>query len=655
MPCEQPTVSDRSEAIIAKYCICQKIFCGYDTSVKKILIIISLTFLAFVAFFVIDVYQTVSGNPNTTYGHLILKDRTWKIITDKWRTWGYSLLYSGSLTTDLVRNIVEIEDARYYKHSGVNLNAKIASLWQNIQAGWVVRGGSTITEQYTKNAYYSNSSRTIIQKLREAIGAIIIEMRYTKDEILSKYLGAVYMGNGLYGIATVIGAHPDDDSTLDIITRLKYPNISESNRDTVLAYRARISDRIGKKWNQTHLEQKIQKPSIDTYPIVTNRVDSEVSIYCSGYSSTLVIWVIQIPSELCESNEVNLTLTIDSGLMDESLRIARWALRSLERENVTNASIYITDPVSDTILAYIGNTNPSEQIDMITRRRSVGSLLKPFIYLLALQKWADTEDYLLDDRTAYETSEAGKYYIPENYNPRSYGPIRLREALGNSLNAATVRLTDTLGISQVYDFLRGHGLSLDHDTGYYGYGISLGTVETTMENIVDTYGILLDYSNADIWQIGQILSDSRNRSRTFGISSILNTSIPLPVKTGTSTDFRDNWTISYSPNAIIGVWVGNSDGSPMWDVSGVSWAGPIWHGIAEYMIAKGYIKANRSPIPSWLQQIAICLDTPCLRKELLYTTKSESPKSRPSEWVYFRSDFFGKISRDEMEKWEIRE
>ena len=84
-----------------------------------------------------------------------------------------------------------------------------------------------------------------------------------------------------------------------------------------------------------------------------------------------------------------------------------------------------------------------------------------------------------------------------------------------------------------------------------------------MENIVDTYGILLDYSNADIWQIGQILSDSRNRSRTFGISSILNTSIPLPVKTGTSTDFRDNWTISYSPNAIIGVWVGNSDGSPM--------------------------------------------------------------------------------------------
>jgi penicillin-binding protein 1C len=124
----------------------------------------------------------------------------------------------------------------------------------------------------------------------------------------------------------------------------------------------------------------------------------------------------------------------------------------------------------------------------------------------------------------------------------------------------------------VYDFLRGVGLDLDHDVGYYGYGISLGTVELTMENIVDSYRSLTDMYDPNQWQIAQVLSDSRNRARTFGISSILGTSIPLPVKTGTSTDFRDNWTISYSPSAIIGVWVGNSDGSSMGDVSGVSGA-----------------------------------------------------------------------------------
>ena len=623
--------------------------------VKKIILFISLVIFVFVAFFVIDVWTIVSKNPNTTYGHLILRDRTWKIITDKWRTWGYSLPYSGSLTTDLVRNIVEIEDARFYEHSGINMTAKIASLYQNLWASAIVRGGSTITEQYIKNAYYSGAPRTIIQKIREAIGAIIIENKYAKDEILRKYLGVVYMGNGLYWITTVMNNNADDDMILDVITRLKYPNTSESNRDTVLAYRARISDHIGKKWSQTHLGEKIQKPSIDTYPILTSRVDSEIYRYCSGYTNTLKKWATTIPSNICESNTVNLSLTIDSGLMYESLRITRGVIRWLERENVTNASIYIIDPRSDTILAYIGNTNPSEQIDMITRHRSVGSLLKPFIYLLALQKWADTEDYLLDDRTAYETSQAGKYYIPENYNPKSYGPTRLREALGNSLNSATVRLTDTLSIPVVYDALRSVWLALDHDVGYYGYGISLGTVELTMENIVDSYRSLLDMRDPDKWQIAQVLSDPRNRARTFGLSSILSTSIPLWVKTGTSTDFRDNWTISYSQAAIIGVWVGNSDGSSMGDVSGVSWAGPIWHGIAEYMITAGYIQPNISPVPSWLHQIAICLDTACLRQELLYTQKSKSPKSRPSEWIYFRSDFFGKISVDEMQKWKIQE
>jgi penicillin-binding protein 1C len=122
----------------------------------------------------------------------------------------------------------------------------------------------------------------------------------------------------------------------------------------------------------------------------------------------------------------------------------------------------------------------------------------------------------------------------------------------------------------VYDFLRSVGLDLDHDAGYYGYGISLGTVELTMENIVDSYRSLIDTTDPSKWQIAQVLAGARNRARTFGISSILNTSIPIPVKTGTSTDFRDNWTISYSPSAMIGVWVGNSDGSSMGDVSGVS-------------------------------------------------------------------------------------
>lgn len=208
---------------------------------------------------------------------------------------------------------------------------------------------------------------------------------------------------------------------------------------------------------------------------------------------------------------------------------------------------------------------------MIRRRRSVGSLLKPFVYREALRDGADTEDMILDTFRAYPTDQ-GKDFIPFNYIPTSYGPLPLREALGNSLNSATVRITEQLGLENVYRAFREIGLDLEHDIGYYGYGLSIGTAELTLENIVESIPSLLDMSDMNNFLIMQALRDPSNRARTFGESSILNSSIPLPVKTGTSTDFRDNWAISYHPHAIIGVWVGNNNHQSMRDISGITGA-----------------------------------------------------------------------------------
>lgn len=143
-----------------------------------------------------------------------------------------------------MKDIITIEDARFYQHHGINIEAKIAGLYQNFQAGGVVRGGSTITEQYIKNAYFAGKPRTILQKIREAIGAVIIENRYNKNEILQKYLSTVYMGNGLYGIENMIEEKLNDDTILDIITKLKFPNISDSNKSSVIVYRDRVSEKI---------------------------------------------------------------------------------------------------------------------------------------------------------------------------------------------------------------------------------------------------------------------------------------------------------------------------------------------------------------------------------------------------------------------------
>lgn len=627
-------------------------------SMKKALSIVISSIIIMIFWVYLSVWSDLKNPPSPDYGHILLMDRHGITLTDISRPGGYQIDYSGSLSTDLIRGILEIEDARFYEHSGVNTRAKIASLYQNIQAGMIVRGGSTITEQYIKNTYYPWAPRTMMQKIREAIGAIIIENNMTKEQILREYLSTVYMGNREYGIQTQIQKWTDP---IEIISRLRYPNISDLNRERVIAYQSGIEERlrVAGIWFSSSSFQlpnpNSQLPTSNSYPYITERVERERRSYCKWETNTLNQWTYSIPENICHTQDIELKLTIDRDLMQQALMISKGVLQSLSEKKVGNASILIMSPKDNTILAYIGNTKASEKIDMITRRRSVGSVLKPIIYLLALRSWADAEDYLLDDKIPYETGVEGRYFVPENYNPRSYGPIRIREALGNSLNAATVSLTDTLGLSRVYDFLWSSGVDLDHDIGYYGYGISLGTVETTLENIVDTYGrVLTDFTDPDVWQIAEILRDPRNRARTFGISSILGTSIPLPVKTGTSTDFRDNWAIWYTPEAIVWVWVGNTDGSPMGDISGVSGAWPIWHHITEYMIERDMISKKNIPPPVWIKQIAICLDTPCLRRELSYTRKSESPKSRPIDGIYFESDFFGGVSQETSEKWKMQ-
>lgn len=182
----------------------------------------------------------------------------------------------------------------------------------------------------------------------------------------------------------------------------------------------------------------------------------------------------------------------------------------LQKENIKNAAILIWDNRHQKVIAYIGNRSNiggENAIDMITQRRSVGSVLKPFLYGLAFDRGYDGESLVLDDTRIYETDDSTKKYIPENYVPKSYGPISLREALGNSLNSAAVRLSESLGIGAVYDQYMKNGLDLDHDAGYYGYGIALGSVELTLENIVRGYDHLTDLKTPTNFLLFQILSE----------------------------------------------------------------------------------------------------------------------------------------------------
>lgn len=633
---------------------------------KKPFFLFTFTIFLGGIFFVWDALAPIGNTSESTYGSLIIYDAWWRLITQKWRSDGYMQNYTWDLDGRIFDAIIEVEDKRYEQHFGIDIWAKSAWIMENIRAWAIVRGGSTLTEQYIKNTYYRGKPRTIRQKIREAIAALYIESTQPKDEILRNYLDNIYFGNRIYGLQTALDTYfggksidtLTDDDILDIITRIHSPNISESNRESVLTYRADVAHRLWWTVWETTLFAPVTPRYIDTYPIVTARIMRAIEWYCRYGEWELEKWTQEIPTDICTPGKQVLHTTLIGALQEYGLDIIQKTLQSIEKENVTGAAIYIYHPIEKKILAYIGNRwvyESEKSIDMIVRKRSVGSILKPFIYLMALRKWAELDTLILDDTRIYPTGIEGRGFIPQNYNPKSYGPVRLREALGNSLNSATVRISESLGIGRIYDFFVHVGIDMDHDAGYYGYGISLGTVEASLANIVESYGYLTQTWDIDIFLIKKALAEKKNRSKTFGISSILNSSLDLPVKTGTSTDFRDNWAISYHRDAIIWVWVGNADGSAMGDISWVTGAGPIWHTLAEYMISTGLIRPYREDTPDGVSETLICLDTHCLQRERTYMKNPDSIESRILSKSYRIQDFFGVITEEEKRKWNIEE
>lgn len=602
--------------------------------------------------------------PQQEFWSIHLSDMKWDLLTSKWLPGWYMDAWTGSLDTRLIELIISVEDRRFYDHSGVDMYGKIGSLLENIKAGKIVRGGSTITEQYIKNAYFPGEKRTIWQKIKEGGTALVMEQRRSKDAILRSYLNSLYFWENLYGLSAIIEAYGwqnnlSDDDIIDIATLIKYPNITENNSAKVMEYRTLLWKRFALWSDETGLYDIRAKKSFDRFPLVTRRIMKMIDVYCQDKNpKELIKWVKdEVPKDICDGWTKRLQLSIDANLMEYTRLTLESVLQGMKEKNVTNGAVYIYSPRDNKVLAYIwsrsSTSNKSSEIDMIQEKRSVGSILKPFVFLAALELWYDGNEFILDDTKTYPTGQGTKVFVPMNYTEKPFWPIRLSEALGNSLNSSTVRLTEELGIGQVYSTFQRFWLELDHDSGYYGYSLVLGWPELTLENIVESYTKLVNTSDANLFLLANILKDPMNRAKTFGVSSILGTSLPLPVKTWTSTEFRDNWTVSYDPSAVIGVWVGNSDNSSMLDVSGVSGAWPIWHNLAEYMIARGMIVKHPQKIPPSIKEIAYCLDSRCVRQDLRYGKDGTTQKSRPLDRLFYEWDFVTRLTEEEMEKWKI--
>src|SRR5579863_2170220 len=277
---------------------------------------------------------------------------------------------------------------------------------------------------------------------------------------------------------------------------------------------------------------------------------------------------------------------------------------ALERYHVTGAAALVVDNRSGEVLAYVGSPDYFSDSalgrnDGVQALRQPGSSLKPFTYELALENGTIRSTTILPDVPSAYALPDGKLYAPGDYSGRFSGPVRVRYALANSLNVPAVRVLSNLGVEPFLARLRALGFAhLDHPPSYYGLGLTLGSGEVSLWENVQAYvalargGSFLPLhltpgnptprsigDSADWALVTDMLADAHARVHSFGLHSVLEMPFPAAVKTGTSSDFHDTWTIGFTRDYTVGVWVGNFDGSAMRGVSGVTGAGPLWNRI----------------------------------------------------------------------------
>lgn len=498
-----------------------------------------------------------------------------------------------------VNAVIDTEDRTFAEHHGVSIRGTLRALYQNVTSGRVISGGSTITQQLIR--IRRQSSRSLFSKILETYFAIRLEERMTKEEILEAYLNSAYFGHQAYGLQaaakTYFGkaAHELSLSETSLLIGLLQSPSGYDPFQNFQKARERQKTVLEAMRSQGHItedqQQEAEKSEIQLAP---DRTEIEAPHF--------VFWVLNrdIPDDVTE-----IRTTLDLGLQHQAERAVSNQLEALQHSNVTSAAVVILDAQNGDILAMVGSADYFEEkhdgaVNVAISPRQPGSAIKPFTYALALAK-GDTAATTVADVEAQFLTQEGNPYVPRNYDYEEHGLVRYREALANSYNISAVKILERVGVSSLLQLLRSAGVtSMRESPQHYGLALTLGDAEISLLELTRAFAIfprggrtLTERSflsdNPDsgrsvlnpqvAWLISDILSDDNARLQQFGDQSALNFDFPVAVKTGTTRNSRDNWTIGYTPERVVGVWVGNADNSPMQGTSGVTGAGPIFHDV----------------------------------------------------------------------------
>ncbi|MCC7207486.1 MAG: penicillin-binding protein 1C [Anaerolineae bacterium] len=530
----------------------------------------------------------------------------------------------------LIDATLATEDRNFYRTPGVDLEGVLRALWINVQGGEVLAGGSTITQQVARNLLLDpdqRAERTLRRKLREMILALRLAGAYSKDEILALYLNQSYYGNLAYGVQAASRVYFNKDvHELDLAECAMLAGLTQlpGIHDPL------TNPQAAKDRQRIVLDLMVRNGSLSAEQ--AEMAAAEPLQFGSGQIAiraphfVVAVWEQlkrDYPGPLYQGGlTVATTLDLDWQTLAET--VARRHIDDLNHpaaggisHHASNAALVALDPATGQVRAMLGsvdyfNESISGAVNMAVTPRQPGSTLKPFTYALSFDPgrpdpWTPAT-MLLDVNTPFVTQRL-QSYTPGNYGNVEHGPVLIREALASSYNIPAVIALDHVGLRPLLDFLHRLGISTLNDPTKLDLSVTLGGGEVRLLELTAAYAAfanegrtvtprlildIRDASGAVLYQwtppaseqildprvaylITDILSDNYARLPAFGDHSPLEIGRPAAAKTGTTTDFRDNWTVGYTPDVVVGVWVGNADNTPMVNVTGVSGAGPIWN------------------------------------------------------------------------------
>ncbi len=519
---------------------------------------------------------------------------------------------------------IAIEDKNFYKNPGVDWRGILRSIYVDILHGSASQGGSTITQQFVRNAILTRE-KTLTRKIKELVLAIEIGQKFSKDDILKLYLNEIPYGQNAYGIQAAAQTYFNKDAKdLDLAQAAYLASLPQApslynpngpNRDKLNARKNIVLDAM---YDQGYIT-KDQRDSAKAEKVTFSKTkDTGANFAIAGHFIQYVEQQLaeKYGEQTLEAGGLNVVTSLDWNLQQIADQAVKDGVaRNIKYNKANNAGLVAMDPKTGQVLAMVGsvdyfNEAIDGQVNVTLRPLQPGSSIKPYIYATAFKQGMSPATMLVDVATNFGTYQ-GKDYIPHNYDGKDHGVLNMRKALAGSLNVPAVKTLSLVGVQNAIDTMKDMGISSDISADKCGLSLVLGGCEIELFDHTAAMGVFANmgvkHDPVDILKVtdskGQTLSEWQPDSGTealdpqvaYEIDSIMtdndartfifgaNSPLILPdrvvaAKTGTTQSWKDGWTMGFTPSLVAGVWTGNTDGSPMRaGADGVVTAGPIWH------------------------------------------------------------------------------